>query len=53
MQPNGFEITGTFAVNPINPEILVVSLDPDTIPQNTLIEQHDTILCLLREQLMR
>jgi len=38
MQPNGFEITGTFAVNPVNPEVLVVTLDPDTIPQNTLIE---------------
>jgi hypothetical protein len=36
-QENGFEITGTFAINPVNPEILVVSLDPDTIPQNTLI----------------
>jgi hypothetical protein len=36
-QPNGFEITGIFSVNPINPEILVVSLDSDTIPQNTLI----------------
>jgi hypothetical protein len=37
-QPNGFEIIGTFAVNPVNPEILVVSLDPDTVPQNTLID---------------
>jgi len=37
MQPNGFELSGTFAVNPINPEILVVSLDPDTIPPNTII----------------
>lgn len=36
-QPNGFEISGTFAVNPVNPEILVVNLDPDTIPQNSLI----------------
>jgi hypothetical protein len=36
-QANGFEITGTFAVNPINPEIMVVRLDPDTIPQNSLI----------------
>jgi hypothetical protein len=36
-QPNGFELSGTFAVNPVNPEILSVNLDPDTIPQNTLI----------------
>lgn len=36
-QANGFEITGTFAVNPVNPEVMVVSLDPDTVPQNTLI----------------
>jgi hypothetical protein len=37
-QPNGFEIAGTFAINPVNPEILVVNLDPDTVPQNTIIE---------------
>jgi hypothetical protein len=36
-QPNGFEISGTFAVNPVDPTVLVVSFDPDTIVQNTLI----------------
>lgn len=36
LQPNNYEITGTFAVNEIDPTILVVTLDPDTIPTNTL-----------------
>lgn len=36
MQPTGFEITGTFEVNEIDPSILVVTLDPDTIPTNNL-----------------
>jgi len=36
MQPTGFEITGTFEVNDVNPEILVVTLDPDTIPSNNV-----------------
>ena len=31
---NGFEIVGTFVINPIEPSILVVSLDPDTYPAN-------------------
>lgn len=36
MQPTGFEITGTFEINELDPEILVVTLDPDTIPTNDL-----------------
>lgn len=36
-QPNGSEIVGTFAVNPIDPSIMVVSFDQDTIPSNTVI----------------
>ena len=35
MQPTGFEITGTFAINSVDPSILVVTLDEDTIPSNT------------------
>lgn len=35
-QPSGFEITGTFAVNELDSSILVVTIDPDTIPTNTL-----------------
>jgi hypothetical protein len=37
MQPTGYEITGTFAINPVDPSILVVSFDPDTLPPNTLL----------------
>jgi hypothetical protein len=36
MQPTGFEITGTFAVNELDNKILVVTLDPDTIPTNNI-----------------
>jgi hypothetical protein len=35
MQPTGFEITGTFAINSVDPSVLVVTLDEDTIPSNT------------------
>lgn len=35
-QPSGFEITGTFSVNELDSSILVVTLDPDTIPTNTI-----------------
>ena len=31
---NGLEIVGTFVINPMDPSILVVSLDPDTYPAN-------------------
>jgi hypothetical protein len=36
LQPTGYEVTGTFEVNPIDPTILVVTLDSDTVPTNTL-----------------
>lgn len=36
-QPNGSEIVGTFAIHPIEPSILVVTFDRDTIPENSLI----------------
>ena len=36
-QASGNEISGTFAVNPVDPTVIVVSFDQDTIPQNTLI----------------
>lgn len=36
-QPNGFEISGMFAVNPVDPTVLVATFDPDTVVQNTLI----------------
>jgi hypothetical protein len=36
-QPNGSEIVGTFAVNPVSPEIMVATFDQDTIPANTVI----------------
>ena len=35
-QPTGYEITGTFAINPADPKVLVVTLDADTVPGNTL-----------------
>jgi hypothetical protein len=36
-QPNGNNIIGTFAVNPLDPTTLILSIDPDTVPSNTLI----------------
>jgi hypothetical protein len=36
LQDNDYEITGTFAINPADPTVLVVTVDPDTIPTNTL-----------------
>lgn len=36
LQPTGYEITGTFAVNPADPTVLTVEIDSDTIPTNTL-----------------
>lgn len=35
IQPNGTEIIGTVAVNPLDPTILTVSWDPDTLTTNT------------------
>ena len=36
-QPNGNEISGTCAINPTDPFIMLVSVDPDTVPANTSI----------------
>ena len=36
-QPDGSEISGTVAINPVDPYILLVSVDRDTLKQNTLI----------------
>lgn len=36
-QPSGFEIVGTFVVNPLDPSKLIITLNRDTIPTNTLI----------------
>lgn len=36
-QPSGTEMVGTIAVNPVDPSIIVVTFDQDTIPSNTLI----------------
>lgn len=36
-QASGYDLVGTFAVNPVDPSILVVTLDQDTVPQNTSI----------------
>jgi len=35
LQPNGFEISGTFAVNTVDPTYLIIDIDIDTIPTNT------------------
>jgi hypothetical protein len=37
MQPTGFEMVGSFAINPSNPKVLLVTFDQDTIPTNTSI----------------
>ena len=36
-QPSGYDMVGTFAVNPVDPGIIVVTFDQDTVPTNTLI----------------
>jgi hypothetical protein len=36
-QPNGSSIVGTIAVNPIDPTLLVASLDAETVPANSEI----------------
>jgi hypothetical protein len=35
-QPSGYEVTGTFTVNEIDPTYLVIDLDMDTVPSNTI-----------------
>jgi hypothetical protein len=36
-QPSGYDMIGTFAINPVDPTSIIVTFDPDTIPTNTLI----------------
>jgi len=36
-QPTGFEVVGTFAVNELDPSQLIITLDQDTIPTNTVL----------------
>ena len=36
-QPNGGQLIGTIVVNPVDPTLLVVSMDMDTVPGNTLV----------------
>jgi hypothetical protein len=36
LQPSGYEVTGTFTVNAIDPTFLSVTIDRDTVPSNTL-----------------
>jgi hypothetical protein len=38
-QPAGGELVGTIVVNPVDPTLLVVSMDMDTVPSNTLITE--------------
>jgi hypothetical protein len=38
-QPSGSQLVGTIAVNPVDPTLLVVSMDMDTVPANTLITE--------------
>jgi hypothetical protein len=40
-QATGLDIVGTFTINPIDPTILVVEVNPDTIPGNTAIAPVD------------
>ena len=35
-QPSGYEVTGTFTINEVDPTYLVIDLDMDTIPTNTM-----------------
>lgn len=35
IQPSGFEVIGTIAINPLDPSILDINWDPDTYPSNT------------------
>ncbi len=36
-QPSGYDMIGTFSVNAVDPSVIVVTFDPDTVPTNTLI----------------
>lgn len=36
-QPTGYDLIGIYAINALDPSILVVTFDRDTVPENTLI----------------
>jgi len=36
-QRSGYDLVGTFVINPVDPSVLVVTFDADTLPTNTLI----------------
>lgn len=40
-QPNGFDIIGTYVINPLDPSILTVTFDEGTIPTNSSISAVD------------
>jgi len=42
-QPTGYTMVGPFAINPVDPSVIVVTFDPDTIPANTLITDDGVI----------
>lgn len=37
LQPGGSEVVGTFVINNVDPTFMVVTIDPDSIPTNTLL----------------
>jgi hypothetical protein len=37
-QASGYDLIGTFDINPVDPSTIIVTFDQDTIPQNTLID---------------
>lgn len=37
-QPSGYDMVGTFVINPLDPTSIVVTFDQDTIPANTLVD---------------
>jgi hypothetical protein len=41
-QPNGFDMIGTYVVNPVDPTILTVTFDEGTIPTNSLLGSLDS-----------
>jgi hypothetical protein len=40
-QPSGYDMVGTYAINSIDPTVLVVTFDEGTIPTNSIIEPVD------------
>jgi hypothetical protein len=40
-QPNGFDLVGTYVINPLDPSLLSVSFDEGTVPTNSLIGSVD------------